>query len=75
MRDIFLKKSWHVVRGDTVFVRTGRSAGHIGRVIDVLRTRNRLVVEGANLVKRHIRAEEINQVVLFLLLVLFTILI
>jgi large subunit ribosomal protein L24 len=49
--------SWHIVRGDTVFVRTGRSAGHIGRVIDVLRTRNRLVVEGANLVKRHIRAE------------------
>ena len=49
--------SWHIGRGDTVFVRTGRSAGHVGRVIDVLRTRNRLVVEGANLVKRHIRAE------------------
>lgn len=49
--------SWHIVRGDTVFVRNGRSAGHIGRVLDVLRTKNRVVVEGANMVKRHIRAE------------------
>jgi len=49
--------SWHIVRGDTVFVRSGRSAGHIGRVVDVLRTKNRVVVEGANMVKRHVRAE------------------
>ena len=49
--------SWHIVRGDTVFVRNGRSAGHIGRVLDVLRTKNRVVVEGANMVKRHVRAE------------------
>jgi len=49
--------SWHIVRGDTVFVRSGRSAGHIGRVLDVLRTKNRIVVEGANMVKRHVRAE------------------
>jgi len=49
--------SWHIVRGDTVYVRNGRSAGHIGRVLDVLRTKNRVVVEGANMVKRHVRAE------------------
>jgi large subunit ribosomal protein L24 len=49
--------SWHIVRGDTVFVRSGRSASHIGRVLDVLRTKNRIVVEGANMIKRHVRAE------------------
>jgi large subunit ribosomal protein L24 len=49
--------SWLIVCGDTVFVRSGRSAGHIGRVLDVLRTKNRIVVEGANMVKRHVRAE------------------
>ena len=50
-------RTWKIVRGDLVFVRTGRSAGQTGRVLEVLRRRNRLVVEGLNLVRRHVRAE------------------
>jgi large subunit ribosomal protein L24 len=49
--------TWKIVRGDLVFVRSGRSAGQTGRVLEVLRRRNRLVVEGLNLVRRHVRAE------------------
>ena len=49
--------SWKIVRGDIVFVNSGRSKGQTGRVLEVLRRRNRLVVEGLNLVKRHVRAE------------------
>jgi large subunit ribosomal protein L24 len=50
-------RNWHIVKGDMVYVRSGRSAGHIGRVLDVLRGKNRLVVEGANIVKRAVRVE------------------
>jgi large subunit ribosomal protein L24 len=37
--------------GDTVVVTTGKSKGHIGKVIRVLN--RKLVVEGANLIKKH----------------------
>lgn len=47
---------WHIVAGDLVYVRSGRSAGKTGKVKEVLRKQNRVIVEGANLVKRHVRA-------------------
>ncbi len=46
---------WKVVTGDTVFVRAGRSAGVTGKVKAVLRASNRVLVEGANIVKRHVK--------------------
>ena len=47
---------WDIVAGDQVYVRSGRSAGATGKVKEVLRAQNRVLVENANLVKRHIRA-------------------
>lgn len=49
---------WRIVRGDMVFVRSGRDAGKTGRVVTVLRKKNRLVVEGCNMVTRHFRVGE-----------------
>lgn len=49
---------WHIVRGDTVFIRSGRDAGKTGKVKKVLRKSNRLIVENANMVKRHVRVQE-----------------
>lgn len=39
--------------GDTVVVNTGKSKGHVGKVIRVLD--DSIVVEGANLVKKHVK--------------------
>jgi large subunit ribosomal protein L24 len=49
---------WHIVRGDTVFIRSGRDAGKTGKVKKVLRKQNRLIVENCNMVKRHVRVQE-----------------
>ncbi|MGE0446018.1 MAG: 50S ribosomal protein L24 [Vicinamibacterales bacterium] len=42
-------------RNDTVVVTTGRDSGKRGRVLKVLPAKNRLVVEGVNIIKRHTR--------------------
>ena len=44
-----------VKKGDTVQVITGNDVGKIGRVIKVFLDRERVVVEGVNLVKKHAR--------------------
>jgi large subunit ribosomal protein L24 len=42
-------------RNDTVVVTTGKDSGKRGRVLKVLPAKNRLVIEGVNLIKRHTR--------------------
>ena len=42
-------------KNDQVIVRAGKDRGKKGRVLSVLPGRNRVVVEGVNLIKRHTR--------------------
>jgi large subunit ribosomal protein L24 len=42
-------------KNDTVVIRTGKDRGKRGRVLRVLPDANRLIVEGANIIKRHTR--------------------
>jgi len=42
-------------KGDQVVVIAGRDKGRSGEVLKVLRDRNRLIVQGVNMVKRHTR--------------------
>lgn len=42
-------------KNDQVVVRAGKDRGKRGRVLKVLPTANRLVVEGVNMIKRHTR--------------------
>jgi large subunit ribosomal protein L24 len=42
-------------KNDMVAVRTGKDRGKRGRVIRVLGDKNRVIVEGVNLIKRHTR--------------------
>ena len=44
-------------RNDNVLVVTGKDRGKRGRVLKVLPERNRLIVEGVNMIKRHTRPE------------------
>ena len=42
-----------IKKGDTVIVTTGKSKSHVGKVLLV--SGNKLVVEGANMVKKHVK--------------------
>ena len=42
-------------KNDNVVVTSGRDSGKRGRVLKVLPAKNRLVVEGVNIIKRHTR--------------------
>ena len=42
-------------RNDNVVVTAGRDRGKRGRVLKVLPDKNRLIVEGVNVIKRHTR--------------------
>jgi large subunit ribosomal protein L24 len=47
-----------IKKGDRVTVVTGRSKGRTGEVLRVLTKNERLIVQGANMVKRHRRASQ-----------------
>lgn len=42
----------HIKKGDTVYVNAGNDKGKIGRVLRVLVSKNRAVVEGLNMVSK-----------------------
>ncbi len=44
-----------IKRGDTVIVIRGRSKGLSGKVLNVITKNNRVIVEGANIVKKHVK--------------------
>ena len=49
-----------IKKGDTVQVTTGNDAGKTGRVIKVYLDKDRVVVEGVNIVKKHVRPTQDN---------------
>src|SRR6476660_3301128 len=50
------REKLHVTSGDTVKVVRGDDKGHVGKILRVYRKTGRVVVEGANIVKRHRKA-------------------
>jgi len=44
-----------IKKGDQIIVTTGRSKGVRGQVMRVLGERGRLIIEGVNLVKKHVK--------------------
>ena len=47
-------------RDDTVIVISGKDRGKTGKVLRVLPKRNRVIVEGLNIVKRHQRPQQVR---------------
>jgi large subunit ribosomal protein L24 len=43
----------HIKKGDKVIVITGKEKGKTSTVVSVIREKNRVVLEGLNLVKKH----------------------
>merc|ERR1711916_251482 len=52
-------KSWKIVKGDTVEILMGKDAGRRGTVERVIRKKNKVIVDGLNLVKKHMRKTEV----------------
>ncbi|KAL7258473.1 hypothetical protein ACSBR1_004577 [Camellia fascicularis] len=50
-----LIQHWKILRGDNVMVTSGKNKHATGVVKHVIHSQNRLIVEGKNLVKKHIR--------------------
>ncbi len=48
-----MQKKIHIRKGDTVYVNTGEYKGQTGRVLEVMRSKEKAIVEGINLVSKH----------------------
>lgn len=50
-----MRKKFHVKKGDTVLVLSGESKGKRGTVLKVITDKDRAVVEGVNIITKHIK--------------------
>jgi large subunit ribosomal protein L24 len=50
----------HVKKGDEVVVITGAERGKRGKIIEVLTGKNRVIVEGVQMIKRHTKKNQNN---------------
>ena len=48
----------HIKKGDLVFVISGENRGESGKIIDVFPKTERVVVEGLNMIKEHVRKNQ-----------------
>ncbi len=55
-----MNKKLKIKTGDNVIVITGKDKGKTGNVLSVLRSKDRIVVEGVNIVKHHRKATQEN---------------
>ncbi len=51
---------FHVRSGDTVLVIAGNSKGQSGKIVEMLREKNRAIVEGVNMLTKHIKPSAQN---------------
>ena len=50
----------HVRKGDTAMVIAGNDKGQKGKVLEVLRTKNRAIIEGVNMITKHVKPSANN---------------
>ena len=53
-------KKFNIKKGDTVFVNAGNDKGKTGKVLEVLRDKDRVIVEGVNMVSKHTKPNPKN---------------
>jgi len=52
------RRRFHVRRGDLVSVITGEHKGSQGKVLQIISKKERLIIEGVNLIKKHVRRSQ-----------------
>ncbi|MGD1843196.1 MAG: 50S ribosomal protein L24 [Thermonemataceae bacterium] len=50
----------HIRKGDTVLVIAGNAKGKQGKVLEILREKSRAIVEGVNMIKKHMKPSAEN---------------
>ena len=55
-----MAQKFKIKKGDRVVVTTGRERGKTGDVLRVLRSEQRVLVQGVNMVQRHTRPSQFN---------------
>jgi large subunit ribosomal protein L24 len=55
-----MQKKLHIKVGDTVKVMIGTSKGQEGKVVSIDRKKNRVIIEGANMIKKHVKPSATN---------------
>ena len=53
-------KKFYIKKGDTVYVNAGNDKGKTGKVLEVIRSKDRAIVEGINMVSRHTKPNAKN---------------
>ena len=53
-------KKFNIKKGDTVYVNAGNDKGKTGKVLEVLRDKDRVIVEGVNMVSEHTKPNPKN---------------
>jgi large subunit ribosomal protein L24 len=53
-------QKFHVKKGDEVVVIAGTEKGKRGKIIEVIRSKQRVIVEGVKMIKRHTRKNQNN---------------
>lgn len=48
-----MRKKLHVKTGDTVVVLSGESKGTEGKIVEIVREKGRVIVEGVNIISKH----------------------
>jgi len=51
---------FHVRKGDTAIVIAGNDKGQKGKVLEVLRAKNRAIIEGVNMITKHVKPSANN---------------
>ena len=54
------RKKFHVRKGDTVKVIAGNSKDKTGKVLEVITSKDRAIVEGVNIVTKHVKPSSTN---------------
>ena len=55
-----MAKKFKIKKGDRVVVITGKDKGKSGEVLRMLRDKDRVLVQGVNMIKRHTRPSQTN---------------
>ena len=53
-------KKFNIKKGDTVYVNAGNDKGKTGKVLEVIREKDRVIVEGVNMVSKHTKPNPKN---------------
>lgn len=56
----FVPASLHVKTGDMVYVISGKDKGKTGKIVKVFPKKGKVVVEGVNVVKKHLKPSPVN---------------